>query len=191
MSWCVVKRSPPAAEILIPTRSSGETSDPHALPTSGSPVTAITSLFTISRTICGFVLYCLIESASCTEYTIEGVGAGCCPCARPDHMAQNKTRATFRSSMTASTADGLYEKQRESQPSKGETGFRRTPAAADVRPAKGIWHKPSTVFARVDSPSPPHLRSHSLLRTHLPILCVLQGFTGCVADLAILRRNPA
>src|SRR6516165_3009389 len=109
MSWCVVNRSPPAAEILIPTRSLGETSDPHALPTSGWPVTAMTSRFTISRTMCGLVLYCLIESAFCTEYTIEGVGKGCSPCASPDEMAQNKTRATFRVSMTASTADGLYE----------------------------------------------------------------------------------
>src|SRR5215470_2568273 len=109
MSWCVVNRSPPAAEILIPTRSPGETSDPHALATSGCPVTAMTSRFTISRTTRGFVLYCLIESGLRIAYTTEGVGAGCWPCARPDEMAQNKTRATFRNSMTASTADGLYE----------------------------------------------------------------------------------
>jgi hypothetical protein len=44
-----------------------------------------------------------------TAYTIEGVGAGCWPCASPDEMAQNKTRATFRISMTESTADGFYE----------------------------------------------------------------------------------
>src|SRR5204862_4496986 len=96
-------------------RSPGETSDPHALATSDCPVAAMTSRFTISRTMCGFVLYCLIESALCTAYTIEGVGAGCWPCASPDEMAQSKTRATFRISMTASMADGFYEQPRESQ----------------------------------------------------------------------------
>src|SRR5262249_3897020 len=109
MSWCVVNRSPPAAEILIPTRSLGETNDPHALAMSGSPVTASTSRFTISRTERGLVLYSLIESGLRIAYTIEGVGAGCWPCASPDEMAQNRTRATFRISMTASTADGFYE----------------------------------------------------------------------------------
>src|ERR1051326_6534751 len=109
MSWCVVNRSPPAAEILIPTRSLGETSDPHALATSDSPVTASTSRFTISRTTWGLVLYCLIESGFRTAYTIDGVGAGCWPCANPHEMAQNKTKATFRISMTASMADGFYE----------------------------------------------------------------------------------
>ena len=79
------------------------------LATSDCPVTAITSRFTISRTTCGFVLYCLIESGLRTAYTIEGVGAGCWPCANPDEMAQNKTRATFRISMTVSMADGFYE----------------------------------------------------------------------------------
>src|SRR5438045_5798651 len=75
MSWCVVKSSPPAAEILIPMRSPGDTSDPHAFATSDCPVTAITRRLTISRTTCGFVLYCLIESGLRTAYTIEGVGA--------------------------------------------------------------------------------------------------------------------
>src|SRR5262245_14309935 len=109
MSWWVVNRSPPAAEILIPTRSLGETSDPHALATSDSPVTASTSRFTISRTMRGFVLYCLTESPLCTAYTIDGVGKGCWPCARPHQMARNKTNARFRIGMTASTADGFYE----------------------------------------------------------------------------------
>ena len=115
MSWCVVNRSPPAAEILMPTRSLGETSDAHALATSDSPVTASTSRFTISRTTRGLVLYSLIESALCTAYTIEGVGKGSWPCATPHEMAQDKTRATFRISMTASIADGFYEQRRESQ----------------------------------------------------------------------------
>src|SRR4029077_14594258 len=109
MSWCVVKSSPPAAEILMPTRSLGETSDPQALATSDSPVTATTSRFTISRTMCGFVLYCLIESGLRSAYTIEGVGHGCWAWANTEEMAQNKTRAKFRISMTESTADGFYE----------------------------------------------------------------------------------
>jgi hypothetical protein len=54
-------------------------------------------------------LYCLIESSLRTAYTIEGVGAGCWPCTSLGEMAQNKTRATFRISMTESTADGFYE----------------------------------------------------------------------------------
>src|SRR5436189_4914182 len=99
MSWCVLKNSPPAAEILIPTRPPGEISDPHALATSGWPVTAITSRFTISRTMCGLVLYCLIESGLRIAYTTEGVGAGCWPCASPDEMAENKTRTKCRISM--------------------------------------------------------------------------------------------
>src|SRR5947207_15886977 len=106
MSWCVVKSPPPAAEILIPTRSPGETSDPHALATSDWPVTAITSRFTISRTTCGFVLYCLIESGLRTAHTIEGVVAGCWPCARPHAMAQNKTTATLRLGVADATDDG-------------------------------------------------------------------------------------
>src|ERR1044071_1329344 len=109
MSWCVVNSSPPAAEILIPTRSPGDTSDPHALATSDWPVTAITRRFTISRTMREFVLYCLIESVLRSAYTIDGVGAGCWPCAKPQQMAQNRTSVRFRISMTASTADGFYE----------------------------------------------------------------------------------
>jgi len=69
---------------LIPTRSLGETSDAHALDTSDWVVTAITSRFTISRTTCGFVLYCLIEPGLWITYTIEGVGADCWPCATVD-----------------------------------------------------------------------------------------------------------
>src|ERR1051325_323303 len=106
MSWWVVNRSPPAAEILMPTRSLAEISDPHALDTSDWPVTANTSRFTISRTTCGFVLYCLIESGLRIAYTIEGVSVGGWPCATADEMAQNKTRAKFRINMTASRADG-------------------------------------------------------------------------------------
>src|SRR5215475_9734642 len=109
MAWCVVKSSPPAAQILIPTLSFGETSDAHALATSDCPVTARTRRFTISRTMCGFVLYCLIESGLCTAYTIDGVGAGCCACVNPQEMAQRQTRVTFRISMRASMADGFYE----------------------------------------------------------------------------------
>ena len=54
-------------------------------------------------------LVILIESGLRTVYTTEGVGAGCWSCASPDEMAQSKTRATFRISMTVSMADGFYE----------------------------------------------------------------------------------
>ena len=66
--------------------------------TSGCPVTAMTSRFTISRTMCGLVLDRLIESAFCKlQDTIEGVGKGCWPCASSDEMAQNKTSLPFES----------------------------------------------------------------------------------------------
>src|SRR5262249_8292464 len=88
-----------------PSPPPGETRNPHALPTSYCPRPAMASRLTISRTTRGFVLYCLIESGLRIAYTTEGVGAGSWPCASPDEMAQNKARATFRTSMTASTAD--------------------------------------------------------------------------------------
>src|SRR3954471_10475014 len=38
---------------------------------------------------------------------------------------------------------------------------------------------------------PPHLRSRTVLRTHLPVLRFLQGFGGSLTDRAVLRSDRA
>ena len=88
-------------------------------------------------------------------------------------MAQKRTRATFRiDNDTLSGGNGLYEQQ-----ARITTGRRRGSRAGCLR------HRSDAPAVQNDSPS---LRSHSVLRAHLPILRVLQGLARSFANSAIL-----
>src|SRR5437016_1379219 len=74
MSRWVVNSSPPAAEILMPILSSGDTSDPQAWPRSCWPVAARTRRLTMPRTTAALVWYCLMAEGSCAAKTMDWEG---------------------------------------------------------------------------------------------------------------------
>src|SRR5436305_11837542 len=95
-------------------------------------------------------------------YTTDGVGVGCGACANPEAVTQKRTRTTLRIEKVFGGGNRFYEHQRESQ--LVSRGGSRTVRFLRCRRRRAC-------HCRNDLAP---ICSYSVLRAHLPTLCVLQ-----------------